>query len=185
MSKALPFLSVSITPEVYLITGNHEQSVAHELNNASPFPIVVKIMATAPNRFSVSSNCFYIEQKSSKSIEIRLSAGSIRSHRIDILMLPCICTLNPTWKDDPSLAFKSPYKPIVRHVRYKAPRPWSVLVEGICQNSFDASKNIAKLCTEVGIFQSSKNTIGVNEFAIVDEVFAQNLEKDPLKSGKK
>lgn len=35
------------------------------------------------------------------------------------------------------------------------------------------------------MWQRFQNTIGVNEFAIVDEVFAQNLEKDPLKSGKK
>ncbi|KAK5975637.1 MSP domain-containing protein [Trichostrongylus colubriformis] len=184
MSKALPFLSVTISPDVYLIKGNSEQTVTHKIDNLSPFPIVLKIMATAPKRFSVSKNYFYLDKHEAVDIEIKLSLGKIRSHRIDVLMLPCINTLNSNWKDNPSQAFSTPYKPIVRHIRYKAPRPWSSVVEGITQHHFEVSKNIAKLCSDVGITQGSKNTISINEFAIIDEVFAQNLEKDPVKSKK-
>uniref|UniRef100_A0A7I5EDD1 MSP domain-containing protein n=1 Tax=Haemonchus contortus TaxID=6289 RepID=A0A7I5EDD1_HAECO len=182
LSKALPFLSITITPDVYLINGNQEQTVTHKIYNSSPFPIVFKIMATAPKRFSVSKNFVYLDKLSAVDIEIKLSAGPVRSHRIDVLMLPCISTLNSNWKENPSIAFSTPYRPIIRHIRYKAPRPWSVLVDGIIHHRFEVSNRVANLYREAGIDQGSKESVSMNEFAIIDEVFAQNLEKDPVRS---
>ncbi|KHJ75473.1 hypothetical protein OESDEN_24911, partial [Oesophagostomum dentatum] len=114
--------------------------------------------------------------------QIKLSSGSVRSHRLDFLFLPCIDILNPNWKDNPSAAFNSAYKPIVRHVRYKAPRPWSTAVDEVFRSTFQISENISKACQEAGIFDTKKSVITMNEFAVLDEVFGQNLEKEPLKS---
>ncbi|WKY12607.1 hypothetical protein Q1695_003868 [Nippostrongylus brasiliensis] len=185
MSKALPFLSATIKPDVYLINSGNTQTVTHEMENTSPFPIVVKFMATAPKRFSISKNYFYLNKGASTTFEVKLSNGPIRSHRIDVFMLPCIKALNPNWMESPQIAFSTPYKPIVRYIRYKAPRPWASIIDGISQHTIDVSKNITNLCTEVGIFRSAKSHIDINEFSVLDEVFSQNLEKDPVRSGKK
>ncbi|KHJ90202.1 hypothetical protein OESDEN_09956 [Oesophagostomum dentatum] len=71
ISKALPFLSVTITPDVYLIEGINEQTVNHRIENESPFPVVVKVLATAPRRFGISKNNFFIDKKSSTDVEDR------------------------------------------------------------------------------------------------------------------
>ncbi|CAJ0588842.1 unnamed protein product, partial [Cylicocyclus nassatus] len=116
IAKALPFLSVTITPDVYLITGTGAQTIVHKIDNKSPFAVVVKVLATAPARFTISKNNFFIEGNSSSSIQIKLKTGAVRSHRLDLLFLPCIDTLNPNWKANPCIAFNSSYKPIIRHI---------------------------------------------------------------------
>ncbi|VDL64927.1 unnamed protein product [Nippostrongylus brasiliensis] len=123
-------------------------------------------MATAPKRFSISKNYFYLNKGASTTFEVKLSNGPIRSHRIDVFMLPCIKALNPNWMESPQIAFSTPYKPIVRYIRYKAPRPWASIIDGISQHTIDSH-------------------IDINEFSVLDEVFSQNLEKDPVRSGKK
>ncbi|EYC09374.1 hypothetical protein Y032_0060g3077 [Ancylostoma ceylanicum] len=182
--SALPFLSVSITPDVYLITGTSEQTVNHKIENLSPFPVVVKVLATAPRRFSISKNNLFLDQKSSTDVEIKLQSGPVRSHRLDFHFLPCINVLNSNWKDNPTIAFSTPYKPIVKHVRYKAPRPWSSAVDELCRSHYQISENLSKVFEEAGIFSSKKESIDMNEFAILDEAFAQNLEKEPVKSSR-
>ncbi|KAK6758346.1 hypothetical protein RB195_015890 [Necator americanus] len=178
LAKALPFLSVTITPDVYIIAGTSNQLVNHRVENESPFPVVIKVLATAPKRFLISKNNFFIDQKSSINVEIKLLAGPIRSHRLDFLILPCINILDPNWKSNPVAAFNSPYRPIYRHVRYKAPRPWSTAVDDIFRSTFEISENISKVYEETGIFSSKRENITLNEFIVLDQVFGQNLEKE-------
>uniref|UniRef100_A0AC34QY70 Major sperm protein n=1 Tax=Panagrolaimus sp. JU765 TaxID=591449 RepID=A0AC34QY70_9BILA len=173
-------LQVKLEPDLVLLDPIPAKMVTeHVLSNLGDSAIVFRVKVTTPEHFLVRPVTGSIPAKGISIIRIqRLETAPIKSDRFDVEILPMMVQFMPREKwTDPKVPlsedarnysfFALNYRPITRHIRFRAPAPWTDFVRRISETStFKVGKTLQQVCTSNRI-TVEKESISLNDAMVL------------------